>query len=195
VAPIIFNVRSHGRKWPSGGINKKEGMSAALETVREQIVALLPRLRRFARTLADNAYDADDLVQIAIARALDKHSQLHDEASIAGSMFGITKDAWVDEVRARTRRENFDGEEDAGMAVSAPAAETQSAVLAVEEALLRLPDEQRLAVALVLIEGLSYQQAAGILEIPVGTVTTRLTRARAALQEMLQGAATPGGAQ
>jgi RNA polymerase sigma-70 factor (ECF subfamily) len=59
--------------------------------------------------------------------------------------------------------------------------------LAVEDALARLPDEQRLAVGLVLIEGLSYKEAAHIMEVPIGTLTSRLARARTALQRMLQG--------
>jgi RNA polymerase sigma-70 factor, ECF subfamily len=168
-------------------------MNLSLEIMREQIVASLPRLRRFARTLAGNANDADDLVQIAIERALAKHDQLQNETGIAGWMFGITKNAWIDEAPARARRERLASDEDAGMSVAGPAAEAHVAAIALPEALLRLPDEQRLAVALVLIEGLSYQQAADILEIPVGTVTGRLARGRTALQQMLRGA-VPGGA-
>ena len=175
-------------------INKKEGMSPPLEIVREQIVALLPRLRRFARTLASNEHDADDLVQVAIERALAKHAQLQGESGIAALMFGIAKNAWIDEVRARTRREYFASDEEAAMSVVEPSAAAPVEGIAVEEALLRLPDEQRLAVALVLIEGLSYQEAAEALEISLGSVTGRLARARSALQEMLQGA-DPRGAR
>jgi RNA polymerase sigma-70 factor (ECF subfamily) len=82
-------------------------MSPQLEVMREQIVALLPRLRRFARSLARDPHDADDLVQIAIEKALAKHEQLHEEAGIARWMFGIVKNAWIDEVRARARRERL----------------------------------------------------------------------------------------
>jgi RNA polymerase sigma-70 factor (ECF subfamily) len=168
---------------------QKDVMSPPLEIVREQIVALLPRLRRFARALARDPHDADDLVQIAIERGLAKHEQLQDEANIARWMFGIVKNAWIDEVRARTRRARLIGDEQAGTNVAELAAESHVETLAVEDALARLPDEQRLAVGLVLIEGLSYKEAAHIMEVPIGTLTSRLARARTALQQMLQGPA------
>jgi RNA polymerase sigma factor (sigma-70 family) len=167
-------------------------MSPPLDIAREQIVALLPRLRRFARTLAGNAHDADDLVQIAVERALAKYAQLQDGSSIAGWMFGITKNAWIDEVRARTRREQLATDADETMRIADLGAEGHVEVIAIEEALLRLPDEQRLVVALVLIEGLSYKEAAEVLGIPIGTLTSRLARARTTLQELLQDAARGG---
>ena len=79
---------------------QKEMMSQPIEHVREEIVALLPRLRRFARTLARSPHDADDLVQIAIERALARFEQLRSDSSIAAWMFGIVRNAWIDEVRA-----------------------------------------------------------------------------------------------
>jgi RNA polymerase sigma-70 factor (ECF subfamily) len=163
-------------------------MSLQLEIVREQIVALLPRLRRFARALARDPHDADDLVQIAIEKGLAKHEQLHDEASLAGWMFGIVKNAWIDEVRARARRERLITDEE-GRDVVDPLGQAHVDTLAVADALAQLPDEQRLAVGLVLIEGLSYKEAAHIMEVPIGTLTSRLARARAALQDMLRGSA------
>ena len=69
-----------------------------------EIVELLPRLRRFARALAGNVSDADDLVQIAIERALAKSDQLHAGAPLVGWLFGIVRNAWIDETRARSRR-------------------------------------------------------------------------------------------
>jgi RNA polymerase sigma-70 factor (ECF subfamily) len=162
-------------------------MSPQLEVMREQIVALLPRLRRFARSLARDPHDADDLVQIAIEKALAKHEQLHEEAGIARWMFGIVKNAWIDEVRARARRERLLTDEAAGVTVADPLAPAHVDALAVADALARLPDEQRLAVGLVLIEGLSYKEAAYIMEVPIGTLTSRLARARTALQDMLRG--------
>jgi RNA polymerase sigma-70 factor (ECF subfamily) len=172
---------------------QKDGMSQPIEHVREQIVALLPRLRRFARTLARNPHDADDLVQIAIERALARFEQLRTDLSIAGWMFGIVKNAWIDEVRARARRERLFADEEAGANIADPAADLNVEALSVQTALARLPEEQRLAIALVLIEGLSYKEAAGIMEVPIGTLTSRLARAREALQGMLTGG--PGQAR
>ena len=75
--------------------------SAASEQVRRQVVELLPRLRRFARAIARNVHDADDLVQLSIERALLKFDQWRPEQKFDGWMFGIMRNAWIDEVRSR----------------------------------------------------------------------------------------------
>ena len=87
------------------------------EQVRRQIVELLPRLRRFARTIARNVHDADDLVQLAIERALLKHDQWRPELKFDGWMFGIMRNAWIDEVRSRARRDRIFAPEEAGVTV------------------------------------------------------------------------------
>src|SRR5450755_3148657 len=162
-------------------------MSQPIEHVRAEIVALLPRLRRFARTLARNPHDADDLVQIAIERGLARYEQLRSDSSIAAWMFGIMKNAWIDEGRARARRGRLFTPEEAGKHIGDPAADQQVEALSIQAALARLPEEQRLAIALVLVEGLSYKEAANVMEVPIGTLTSRLARAREALQGMLTG--------
>jgi len=164
---------------------EKEAMSQPLEQVREEIVALLPRLRRFARTLARNTHDADDVVQIAIERALARFEQLRSGSGIAGWMFGIVRNAWIDEVRARGRRERMFAPAAAGENIGDAGADLQVEVLSVQAAMASLPEDQRVAVALVFIEGLSYKEAAGVMDVPIGTLTSRLARARAALQAML----------
>ena len=146
---------------------------------------MLPRLRRFARTLSRNVHDADDLVQLAVERALARAAQLHAGASVGAWVFGILRNAWIDEQRARGRRLRlFVPAEAAGEAAhGAPHAHADE--LAVHEALARLPEEQRSAVALVLIEGLSYKEAADVMSVPIGTLTSRLARARETLQGLL----------
>jgi RNA polymerase sigma-70 factor, ECF subfamily len=160
-------------------------VSAAGEQVRRQIVELLPRLRRFARTIARNVHDADDLVQLAIERALLKHGQWRPELKFDGWMFGIMRNAWIDEVRSRSRRDRIFAPEEAGASVGDGGSDSQLHLLAVQRAVAGLPEEQRLAVALVLVEGLSYKEAADVLEVPIGTVTSRLARGREALQAAL----------
>lgn len=151
----------------------------------EELVTLLPRLRRFARALARNPDDADDLVQRAIERALTRAEQLRGDAPVANWMFGILRNAWIDESRTRVRRSRLfvsgQAAEDLGDASQLAHAEA----LSVQDALARLTEEQRTAVALVLIEGLSYKEAAHILQVPMGTLTSRLARGREALQAML----------
>src|SRR3954451_20425519 len=89
-------------------------MPATVEQVREQIVSVLPRLRRFARTLTPRPQDADDLVQIAIERALRRYEQWQTELKFEGWMFGILRNAWIDEVRARQRRDRVHAPEEFG---------------------------------------------------------------------------------
>jgi RNA polymerase sigma-70 factor, ECF subfamily len=164
-------------------------MTPDIATIREQIVALLPRLRRFARVLTRNFADADDLVQIAVERALLHYRQWRPEGRFESWMFGIVRNAWIDEVRARGRRERVLAPEEEGESVGDSGLEPQLQLLAVHRAVAALPEEQRIAVALVLIEGLSYKEAAAAMDTPIGTVTSRLARAREALQAQL-GAAT-----
>src|SRR2546429_7060973 len=83
---------------------RRTGMSASPQGLREARVGLLPRLRRFARALARDVHDADDLVQIAVERALTRSGQLRPDAPLSSWMFGIVRNAWLDELRARGRR-------------------------------------------------------------------------------------------
>ena len=151
----------------------------------EQIVQLLPRLRRFARSLANNVQDADDLVQLAIERALARSEQLRPESQLSSWMFGILRNAWIDEARARGRRTRLFVAPELGENVADPASSSQADTLSVQDAMARLPDDQREVIGLVLVEGLSYKEAAEIVGVPVGTVTSRLARGRDSLQTML----------
>lgn len=160
-------------------------MPSSEQQLREEIVGLLPRLRRFARTLARNTHDADDIVQVAVERALARLDQLRPDAPLSSWLFGIVRNAWIDEVRSRGRQGRIFAPEELGAQVGDESANAVADTLAVQDALARLPDEQRIAVGLVLVEGLSYKEAARIMEIPIGTLTSRLARGREALQEML----------
>jgi RNA polymerase sigma-70 factor, ECF subfamily len=160
-------------------------MPSAAEDLGEEIVALLPRLRRFARSLTGHPQEADDLVQIAIERALSRASQLRRDLPLAGWMFGILRNAWIDESRSRGRRNRLFAPEELGEHVADPSGNRQVEMISVQDAVARLPEEQREVIGLVLVEGLSYKEAAEIMNIPIGTVTSRLARAREALQAAL----------
>lgn len=162
-------------------------MNLAPASWREQIVTALPRLRRFARTLARNAADADDLVQTSLERALVHADQWNRESRIESWMFGIMKNAWIDETRSRARRGRVFAPAEAGENVGDPASEAHADALSIEAAMALLPDEQRLAVSLVLVEGLSYKEAAAVMEVPIGTLTSRLARGRETLAAKLGG--------
>jgi RNA polymerase sigma-70 factor (ECF subfamily) len=162
------------------------------DEVRSQLGELLPRLRRFARVITRNVQDADDLVQSAVEKALARAEQWRPGSRMDSWMFGIMKNAWIDEIRARRRRERVHAPEAAGLAVGDRSAESRDIALSVQAAMARLPEDQRLAVALVLIEGLSYKDAAETLGIPIGTLTSRLARGREALPALLEGKGEAG---
>ena len=153
-------------------------MTASLDQVRTAITELLPRLRRFARTITRTRDEADDLVHASIARALHRDEVWRAESRMESWLFGIMHRAWIDEVGTR--------QSSAGEIASAEYGHaSQGETLSIQTALAALPDEQRTAVALVLIEGLSYREAAEALEVPLDALTTRLARGRETLQALL----------
>ena len=159
------------------------------DDVRAQLAELLPRLRRFARVITRNVADADDLVQVAVEKALVRAAQWRPGSRLDNWMFGIMKNAWIDETRARSRRGKMFAPDEEGEAIGfdgGAAMQSRLEAAEVERAMARLPEDQRLAVALVLVEGLSYKDAAEVLEIPQGTLTSRLVRGRAALISQLE---------
>ncbi|MGC3983150.1 MAG: sigma-70 family RNA polymerase sigma factor [Steroidobacteraceae bacterium] len=161
-------------------------MSEAFERLRIELIELLPRLRRFARNLTHHPDDADDVVQIALERALARHEQWDTDARLDSWMFGIIRNAWIDEVRSRQRRgPHLDVTEMHD--ITDQQADTQSVALSVQTAMNRLPEEQRTAISLVLVEGLSYKEAAQVMAVPIGTLTSRLARGRETLQSLLGG--------
>ncbi len=154
-------------------------------SLQEGLVALLPRLRRFARTLARDPADADDLVQLALERAWSRVDQWDPARGLEGWVFGILRNAFLDEQRARQRGQQLFAPEEHGEHVGDSPIEAREHQLSVQAAMARLPEEQRSAIALVLVEGLSYREAAEALGIAEGTLTSRLGRGRAALQALL----------
>jgi RNA polymerase sigma-70 factor (ECF subfamily) len=150
-----------------------------------ELAALLPRMRRFARSLTFHREDADDLVQVAMERALGHSEQYQEGSRLDSWLFRIIRNAWIDEVRSRVRRDHLFVPEEEGEHVGDDSAEAQQQRMAVQKAMSLLSDEHRIVVALVLVDGLPYKEAAEVLDIPIGTLTSRLARAREALQKLL----------
>ena len=151
-----------------------------------ELIELLPRARRFAWALTRSRQDAEDVVQTAIERALRAADSWEPGTRLDSWLFRIMQNVWRDELRAHRRR--AEPLEAAAHVAGADGRETTMRYLETLEAgaaLAELPDEQRAIVALVVIEGMSYQQAADVLDIPVGTVMSRLARARARLAATL----------
>jgi RNA polymerase sigma-70 factor, ECF subfamily len=172
-------------------------MSDSIALLRQTLPAVLPRLRRFARTLAHNVPDADDLAQNTMERALARATQWRApaagattdqvEVAVRSWMFGIMKNIWIDDQRARKRQRQIMGDQDPET-IADGSHHAAEARLSIAAAMQRLPEDQQLAVSLVLVEGLSYQEAADVLEIPVGTLTSRLSRGRETLVTLLDAA-------
>jgi RNA polymerase sigma-70 factor (ECF subfamily) len=157
-------------------------MTATLHT---DIAKLLPRLRRFARSITFHREDADDLVQAAVERALVRSEQWEAGSRLDSWMFRIIKNAWIDEVRSRIRRDRVFAPEQEGEHVGDASAEAHQDQIAIRKAMSLLSDDHRIVIGLVLVDGLPYKEAAEVLEIPIGTLTSRLARAREALQGLL----------
>jgi RNA polymerase sigma factor (sigma-70 family) len=156
------------------------------------LTALLPRLRRFAHALARDGADADDLTQVAVERALVSRASFVPGTRMDSWMYRIMRNAWIDTTRSRRRAEQTFVAEEAGAAIGDAgdrAIEARVELDLVGRAMATLPDEQREAVALVLVEGLAYKEAAAVLDIPMGTLTSRLVRGRTALMAKLGEAA------
>jgi RNA polymerase sigma-70 factor (ECF subfamily) len=157
-----------------------------------ELLALVPRLRRFAASLSRNAADGDDLCQAALERALKSRHLWQEGTRLDSWMYRIMRNLWIDEARMRQRAAKTFAPEEAGENVGHAGdrdIENAVALSEVEQAMALLPDEQREAIALVLVEGLSYKDAAEVLGIPMGTLTSRLVRGRGALIAMMGEAA------
>jgi len=153
-----------------------------------ELVALLPRLRRFAHSLCQNGTDADDLAQATVERALRSRAQWQPGTRLDSWLYRIMRNLWTDTVRSRGRREKFEAPEDAAEQVAEDprdAIEAQLELNRMMAAMQRLPEEQREVVALILIEGFGYRETAEMLGLPIGTVSSRLVRGRGALLEMM----------
>lgn len=166
------------------------------EQVRLELVSLLPRFRRFGYALTGSLDDGDDLVQSACERALTRLDQFKPGTRLDSWMFQIMKNLWVDQKRSpRSFREvNADPADLEPLIASDAERELESrlSLAAVRRVVATLPPEQRSVVALVCVEGLSYREAAAVLDIPIGTVMSRLSRARMAVGQVLGGDATAG---
>lgn len=162
-----------------------------MQAFERELLTLLPRLRRFARALTHDPADADDLLQVALERALRAQGQWTRGTRLDAWMMRIVRNCWIDEMRSRARRaRTFAPEEDGDMVGvdMQNEIEARAEMHAVDRAMASLSPEQREVIALVLVEGLAYREAAELLDIPMGTLTSRLTRGRQALVQLLDAA-------
>ena len=151
------------------------------DRVEDQLVAFLPNLRRFAISLCGSRDVADDLVQAACERALASAERFEPGTRFDAWMFRILRNLWIDVVRRRKTagvQEDISEREDIAGVSGEREVEARMTLRSVGEAITELPDEQREVLLLVCIEELSYRETADVLDIPIGTVMSRLARAR-----------------
>jgi RNA polymerase sigma-70 factor (ECF subfamily) len=150
---------------------------------RMDVVGLLGPLRRYARALTRDESQAEDLVQDTLVRAYERRGSFRLGGNLRVWLLSILHNTFIDE-RRRRNAESLRIEQLAEVATAELPADQESRVRfqQIRQAFLCLPDEQRSALHLVAVEGLSYQEAAAALGIPTGTLMSRLGRARAALR-------------
>lgn len=158
--------------------------------MKEELTQLLPALRRFAYSLTGARADADDLLQNTIERLLSR--EMPENVELIKWAFRVCRNIWIDEYRACKIRHN---------AAQLPELEeptedgtnriyNEITLKQVNTAMEKLPDDQRSILALIAIQGMSYKEVAETLGIPIGTVMSRLARARIALSQFLNSSAT-----
>lgn len=155
--------------------------------LQDQLRELLPRMRRFAYRLTRNAGSADDLVQTTLERALSRWGSRRDEEALQPWLFSILYRQFVDAHRRAKRQMSMLDRFSLAQHSEQPSAEREVVAQSMLEALERLPPEQRSLLLWVSVEGLAYEEVADMLEVPIGTVMSRLSRARQALRRLCEG--------
>ena len=155
----------------------------------ERLVAFLPNMRRFTISLTGSADIADDLVQAACERALAHQDSFDPETRFDAWIFRILRNLWIDQIRRnRTAgpREDIEDHADTGALAALPDALPRIELREVSDAIAKLSDDQREVLVLVCVEDMSYRDAAEVLGIPIGTVMSRLARARRNLAAVVE---------
>lgn len=166
-------------------------MADRVSEFREELVGLLPRLRKFARALAGSRDGAEDLLQSAIERALTRSAAYDETRRLDSWMYKLMQNLWIDSRRANAQAPIQDIESpDVRGEDGRETVESREELRLVREAFAKLPEEQRAVMALVVLDGASYAEAADTLGVPIGTVMSRLARARSSVAARVRGPAS-----
>lgn len=164
------------------------------DELRSRLIQLIPRLRRFAVAITGDFDQADDLVQETCVRALSHLAQWQEGTRLDSWMYRIAQNIWLDNMRSKKARGPHVPLEVSGDISGTDGrvvVEGRLSLAVVAAGMAKLPEDQRVLVALVCIDGLSYKEAAEITDAPIGTVMSRLARARRQLHAYLEGDAAP----
>ncbi|WP_298973229.1 RNA polymerase sigma factor [uncultured Roseobacter sp.] len=158
-----------------------------LTDFKRDMIAVLPRLRRFARSLTRSVPEADDLVQEACLRALSKSHQWDPAQPLDRWLFRITRNLWISEIRKRKVRlgEGHIPAEESAELITTETGESRVAFSQLQGKIAALPSDLASVLLVVSVEGYSYAEAAELLDIPIGTVMSRIHRARKTLAQKI----------
>lgn len=152
---------------------------------RFDVIGQLTSLRRYARSLTRDPADVEDLVQDALLRAFERKHTFRPDGNLRGWLLSVLHNVFVDGCRSRrSEHARIEAAERVAATFAEPPQEHVVRLSQIREAFFDLPEEQRAALHLVAIEGLSYQDAADALRIPIGTLMSRIGRARASLRAL-----------
>lgn len=155
--------------------------------MKEQLLPLLPALRRFAYSLTGAVADADDLLQNTVERLLTKG--MPADSDPAKWAFTVCRNLWIDECRSRKVRAAVEWDPEQHDVLTTEGEHTMQLKIEVSQinaAMQQLPPEQHLVLSMVAVQGMAYREVADALDVPLGTVMSRLARARARLAELLR---------
>jgi len=196
--PTALSLRKAGRL-PGRQTVEHLPVTAPDARFSDALLALLPRLRRYARMLSGDPASADDLVQDTIERAWSHHHQWQPGTDLRAWLFSIMHNRRIDLLRGSQRMQSLD---DDGATVSledlaseAAPADDRLGAIDLQRAFERLSEEHREVLMLVAVEQLSYDDAARSMAVPIGTVMSRLSRARQKLRQALAADESPAGAR
>jgi RNA polymerase sigma-70 factor (ECF subfamily) len=157
------------------------------DDLRKALLTVLPRLYRFGQALTSSAADTDDLVQNTCERVLRHGDQLREFARFDAWLYGIMRNLWIDEIRQRKvrRHDMIDAASEVIGEDGQAKVDGRITLATVRQVMGMLPPDQRVVLLLVCVDGLSYKEAAEVLQVPVGTVMSRLSRGRQDLHQRL----------
>jgi RNA polymerase sigma-70 factor, ECF subfamily len=155
--------------------------------IEQSVEQHIPRLRRYARALTGERSAADDLVQDTLERALSRFHLWRRGSDLRAWLFTIMHNIYVNQARSRARQQHESLDNDSAAEVAQAREPDWLELRDIDDALARLPHEQRAVLLLVGLEEFTYVEAARVLEIPIGTVMSRLSRGRERLRGMLSG--------
>ncbi len=174
------------------GTSPPRDLTRTLDEIAAALEPLIPCLRRYAWALVRNNEAADDLVQDSLERAIARWHLHRDDRDARAWLYTILRNLYLDDTRRRRRRgPHFWYREAEHVVVHEARQERRMIACDALAALAAMPEEQRSLLLLVGVEDLSYREAARVLDVPVGTIMSRLSRAREKLRRMIDTGAAP----